>query len=388
MTEKQTNMRKLGLEAAYLITCALRGTVPVCDGIDLNALYPFCKFHSVTSIVAMALEEMWKTDPAPEAEMKRWRQARDKAIRKNILLNAEREQILGFLESIGCWYLPLKGSLLQFDYPKFGMRQMNDNDILFDEAFQSRIHDFMISRGYEAAVYQKGNHDEYIRQPVYNFEMHTSLFMKQVSPELDAYYQDIRSRMIKDPSNQYGYHLSNEDFYIYLVAHDFKHYQYSGIGIRSLMDSYVYLQKHGTELNWEYIFGELEKFGASAFEKQCRVLSQKLFESVNADPELSPEDSIVLDEYFTSGTFGTYENTVRKGVASGENSPTWFTTARYLLRRLFPPVWYMIHMEPWLEQKKWLIPWAYVRRLFRGLFLRFRDISRELSLALRAKSDK
>ena len=104
MTEKQLNMRKLGMEACYLASCALHGTVARIDeNWDLEKLYKFCKFHSITSIVAMALEEVWREHPAAPEIMKKWRQARDKAIRRNVLLNAERERILAHLESIQFW---------------------------------------------------------------------------------------------------------------------------------------------------------------------------------------------------------------------------------------------------------------------------------------------
>ena len=85
MTDKQLKMRELGMEASYLTACALRGIKPETEVSDPETLYKFCKFHTITSIATMALEEIWKTAPAGEEIMKKWRQARDKAIRKNIL---------------------------------------------------------------------------------------------------------------------------------------------------------------------------------------------------------------------------------------------------------------------------------------------------------------
>lgn len=365
------------MEAAYLAACALSDQLPeMDDAVNLEDLYRFCKFHSITSIVAMALEEVWKTNPAAPEIMQKWRQARDKAIRKNILLNAERVNIIKYLESIGCWYMPLKGSLLQFDYPKFGMRQMGDNDILFDVNFQERIYDYMISNGYEAVYYRKGNHDEYVKKPVYNIEMHKGLFMSSQNPVLSAYYQNVKQRMIKDEENSFGFHLSEADFYIYLVAHAYKHYVYSGIGIRNLLDSYVYLSRHGDHLDWDYISRELKKIGADDFEAECRQLASKLLENPCRNPDLSEADRTALDIYFTSGTFGTEMRTMEKKLRTGSGG--FIGKMRYLLGRLFPSAAYMIDMEPELEKKRWMLPFAYVRRLFRAVFLRSGDIRREM----------
>ena len=194
--------------------CALNDRCPDLDGsLDLDALFAFCKFHSITSIVAMALERYWKeVTPADPEQMKQWKQAKDMAIRKNILLNAERERIVKHLESICCWYMPLKGSLLQYDYPKFGMRQMSDNDILFDESMHRQVYEFMTGSGYEAVTYQQGKDDEYVKKPLYNIEMHRALFGNALYPELAEYFRDVKQRLIKDEQNQFGYHFSREDF--------------------------------------------------------------------------------------------------------------------------------------------------------------------------------
>ena len=316
MDQKNENLircRTLGFRAVYLAACALRNQCPQGNWqADLEELYRFCKFHSITSIAAMALEEAWKIAPAEESAMKQWRQTRDKAIRKNILLNAERERILNWMESIGCWYMPLKGSLLQFDYPQFGMRQMGDNDILCDPVKAEEIYRFMLESGYRCEVHNQGNHDQFIRQPVYNFEIHRALFKPETAPEFAAYYADIHERSRKDPNNDYGYHMSPDDFYIYVTAHAYRHYVVSGIGIRNLMDVYVYLEKHGDGLDWDYIQRELTGLGAWDFECWCRRMSKALFGEPNLAPEVSDADLAVLDAFFASGTFGTEEQLLRK----------------------------------------------------------------------------
>ena len=385
MTEKQTNLRGLGMEAAYLSCCALHGEVPRCESFDLNELYRFCKFHSITAIVTMALEEVWKRDPAEEDVMKLWRQSRDKAIRKNVLLNAERQRILGFLESIGCWYMPLKGSLLQFDYPKFGMRQMGDNDILCDPEKTEEIYRFMLDSGYSCELHNQGNHDEFIRQPVYNFEIHRSLFKPETAPELAAYYADIHSRALKDPDNGYGYHMNREDFYIYLTAHAYRHFVVSGIGIRNLLDVYVFLSKYQGALNWEYIRQELIKVGAADFEGWCRRISFVLFGDPNSTPEISEEDLDVLDAFFASGTFGTEEQLLRKAMEA--NAGKSGGRGGYFLRRLFPSQELLSVMYPVVKGRKWLVPFVWVYRLAKSVLRRPGRVFREVKSFFRKEKN-
>ena len=117
--------QELAFDVIYLSACALHGVKPDAGRIcrtDLNQLYRMCQFHSLTAIVCMALE---KTDvflSAEPAVVKKWKDAKAKAIRKNMLLDAQREQILAEMERLGIWHMPLKGSILQGIYPKYGAR--------------------------------------------------------------------------------------------------------------------------------------------------------------------------------------------------------------------------------------------------------------------------
>jgi hypothetical protein len=374
-TEKQLKMRQVGMEASYLAACALADRVPIVEkSVDLEELYRFCKFHSITSVVAMALETVWKETPADPAVMQKWRQARDKSIRKNILLNAERERLLAHLESIGCWYMPLKGSLLQYDYPKFGMRQMGDNDILIDAEFSEAVYDFMVNGGYQCQLHNQGNHDEFIRQPVYNFEIHRSLFKPETSPVMAAYFRDIHSRSQRDEGNSYGWHLKPEDFYIYMSAHAYNHFRGSGIGLRHLMDVSVYLGKH-KQLDWAYIDGELESVGALAFDKCCRYLSDLLFSKPerNVKPVVLMEE--MLDSFFESGTLGTQEQLLRKAI---EQKTAEKGKAHYFMQRMFPSRELLGVMYPSVRKRGWLVPFVWVYRLVRSVVRSPRRVCREI----------
>ena len=49
----------------------------------------------------------------------------------------------------------------------------------------------------------------------------------------------MKSRLIKDAGNNYGYHFSPEDFYMYMTAHEYKHYSSEGTLLRSLFDIFL-----------------------------------------------------------------------------------------------------------------------------------------------------
>ena len=377
----ESKLEQIGMDAIRLVRCALHGQ-RLQQGInsDPEELYTFCEFHSITAMAAMALETLQKEEPSEQ--IRKFQQARARAMRKSILLNAEREQILRHLEEIGCWYMPLKGSLLQYDYPQFGMRQMGDNDILIDPAGQEKVHEFFCGRGYEVKSYQMMVVNNYHKAPVYNFEMHTALFGLESPKEFREYYSDVEARLIPDEGKRYGRHFSREDFYIYMIAHAWKHARHGGIGIRFLADIWVYLRKYREQLNWEYVGGELEKLGAGEFERGCRQLAGKLFDSPDGEAELSAGEQETLRQFMTAGAYGTLERkmTNRLNEETGRGAKL-----RYMVSRIFPSAETLSLVHPHVMEQRWRVPLIWIWRLIRAVFVCPRDTVREIAMLIRKK---
>ena len=360
----------------YLCKCAVNGTIPSksrLNQMNMEQLYTSAKFHTLTGITAYALES------AGIQEDKR-RTAKEKASRKNIFLDIERKKLFSFCENKGIWYMPLKGSVLKEMYPDFSMRQMADNDILFDPEFQPEIKKYFEDNGYCVKSYNIGNHDVYEKPPVLNFEMHTSLFGKTSSEEIKEYYENTKEKLVKDSDNNYGYHFSDEDFYIFIIAHEYKHYSISGTGLRSLLDRYVYLQAKQDTMDWSYIYDECRKLGISDFEEKSRKLSLKVLG--NNFAELSEEDKLMLEYYLKSGTYGTVEqSTQRKLEKISEETGTDSrikVRVKYIWQRIFPPMEVYEFCFPFLSRHKILLPFAWAFRLIRGVTTRRKKVKSEL----------
>ena len=316
------------MDVAYLAACGVNGQVPDEKRVgrtDLARLYKAADRHLLTGITAMALERAGVRDEA-------FTQAKGKAIRKAAAFDVERAAVLSALEAAGIWYLPLKGCVLKELYPKLGMRQMADNDILFDGERCEEVRQIMEGLGYTSKHFGTSHHDNYYKEPIYNFEMHRALFSTAHDPRLHTYYQDLRPRMVKDAGNAFGYHFSPEDFYLYMIAHEYKHYSGGGTGLRSLLDTYVFCKRKGEALDWSYIAGELDKLGIAEFEAANRGLTLRLF----GGETLTEADREMLDYILSSGTYGTVQNRVRnKLTAYGGSSAA---RLRYMRDRFFVPV--------------------------------------------------
>ena len=311
-------MNGINKDLIYLLYCAVNGITPdtaKVQAMDLERLYRLAKFHTVRGAVCIALKRAGVQD-------KQFDQAYKKAVRKNIYLDMERSAILSDFEKQGIWYMPLKGSVLKDLYPENGMREMSDNDVLFDADKQEQSREIMLLHGYTAEHYGVGNHDVYMKPPVLNFELHTALFGSAHAEPLYRYYADAKRLLIKDNDNEYGYHFSDEDFYVFMTAHEWKHFNGSGTGIRSLLDCYVYCKVNGDALDWKYITEQCKQLEIADFEQERRQLALKAFSS-DTLPDLTESEQELLMYYLTSGTYGTFDNAVRKKLKDQTKLAFW-----------------------------------------------------------------
>ena len=350
--------RKHAADMIYLTACALQEKTPDASRIaemDPEQVFALCQEHILTGCAAYALEAAGVRDP-------RFTQAKEKAVRKSILLRTECSKVTGLLEQEQIWHMPLKGALLAGWYPRAGMRQMSDIDILCDPARRKDIVQIMASRGFRLD-HESPNVDAYQKPPVYHIEIHERFFNEYPrfggAVSFYDYYRDVKPRLVRDAGTEYGYHFTDEDYYIYLMTHAYKHYARAGTGVRTLIDFYVFNRKFGETLNRAYVDAELEKLGLTDFERQGRTLACKLME----EAPLTDAEQAMLDYYVTSGTYGTVSHAVGNRLQNqAKGSPL-----RYMMQRLFPPMELYRIGYPWAYRHRILLPAAWVYRILRGL---------------------
>ena len=377
----RNEMKTNALAMIDLVACALNDRVPEADFIrelDHAQLYEVSQKHLLTACVAYALESAGVVDD-------RFVQAKEKAIRKNILLDAERKKILARFEEQQIWYLPLKGILLKEWYPRAGMRQMADNDILCDETKAEEVRKIFEDEGYTCAKFGKGIHDTYQKRPVYSFEIHRTLFEELIYVQFFSYYCDVKQRLLPDEGSEYGYRFCDEDYYLYMLAHECKHFSGGGTGVRSLVDTYILWQRFGETFDRTYLAGELEKLGLTEFERRGRELAEKLFSREECSrEELTGEEQEFLDRFIRAGSYGTLETKVENSIQRyGRGSQL-----RYVFFRFFPPLEKLKPMAPWVTKSPLLVPVAWVYRIFRGAVKNHKKLRRELNYLLKRKENE
>lgn len=346
----------------YLLACAVNSQVPDKDRVsamDLDSLYKACKWHTLRATVFTALK-------SAGAEHRDFFQAYNKAVRKNILFDSEREAITSEMEKQGIWYLPLKGAILKELYPQIGMREMSDNDILYDSSRQNDLKNIMLSRGYIAESVGDSYTDVYKKPPVLNMEMHRALFQFGQDEKLFRYYEDMSRLMKRDDDKQYGYHFSDEDFYVYMTAHEYRHHIGGGTGIRSLVDCYVFMKAKEGTIDKSYIAEQFRQLGIEDYAQKRLSLAMKLFSSADT-LSLTESEEKELEKYLLFGTYGTINNVGESSIKRYVEKSGSRSKAGFIMSRLFPSMEFMKHHYPFFYKTKVLLPVGYVWRWIKGL---------------------
>ena len=364
----------------YLCSCAIN-KIEIdknkLANINIDHLYQSARKHMLSSMIGQILRCAGMSSDD-------FNKAIALSERKIIILDDEYKKVASEFESSQIWYMPIKGYILKDFYPGFAMREMADVDVLIDSYRAEDAKTIMENLGYQVKSFGEKNDDDYIKKPVSNFELHRHLFYELEEKELFDYYKDVKERLlVKDENNQYGYHFRPEDFYIYLIAHEYKHFNMGGTGLRSLVDTYIFLKRF--KLDMKYVSEELNKLEIGDYEENNRSLANKLFTGT----PLSDDEQKMFDYIISSGTFGTFEHRVDNKVkqAGGKNI--------YLLKRFLGPIknddpYSISYRKRFSTFYKYpiLLPFLPIYRLFDAIKNRPNNIKKEIKAIRKAGTKK
>lgn len=180
---------------------------------------------------------------------------------------------------------------------------MSDLDILISLEDRERAREILEGLGYTTMEFGKGKDDVYYKKPAMNIEIHNNLFDRS-EEEMYHYFSKMSSMEKAKSKTEYSYEFSKEDTLIYGIVHLVKHFKNTGIGIRYIMDWWLYIDKYRESLNWEYIESSLKELNIYEFYKNIISLGDYWFGEREAT-----ELILQLEEYIVdSGIYGIDSN--------------------------------------------------------------------------------
>ena len=341
-----------------LIKSALKGCTPKLDeGFDFEKAYEFAQKSQITPLVyygAVNLPNFMDTLVGKKFFKS--------TMNMSFYCTEQNETIKSINEAFKSnriQHMMLKGTMLRdlYIYPE--MRLMSDADILVKEEDYKRIKPIMTSLGFTEKY--ESDHELVWKKNELTVELHKRL-IPSYNMDYYRYFGDgWKLATIKDEKTNECF-MSKEDCFIYTFVHYAKHYRDAGIGIKHLIDFYVYLEAY-QDLDWSYINKELEKLQLLSFWKNTKRMLDVWFYSCESD-EISEFMTLRI---FNSGAYGTsvahIDSESLRLSKKGKN-----VKLRKWCGIIFPPYSTMCLIYPFLKKLPILLPFMWIVRMFVTLF--------------------
>lgn len=272
------------------------------------------------------------------------------------------EEFVSALADLGVDVCAMKGMVVRRLYPVPELRTFNDVDVLIHREDRQKTHAYLLKQGFEPK-------DDW--EPIYSYtkaeqyyELHAQLIEVDVTDRADyrGFFDEVWTHTVETAPHRYE--MEKEFQLLYLLTHIAKHVAGSGAGVRMYLDIAAYLKAYNATLDWAKIIAWLEEIKLSRF--GCAVLTavESWFgASCNAPFERLSQEALERFAQFTleAGTFGNYgRDSALAKLKRNEGSRLGL-----LLKRAFPCVENLEKRYTYLQTKPWLLPVAWVHRLFK-----------------------
>ncbi len=330
-----------------------------CNLQEVNWINVFnvSKAHNVPTIFHEAIKDR---DDLPEGYLDIVKKQTFAVINQQIQQEYYLDKLFEELEKQKIKYLPLKGYIMRKIYPRPDLRISCDADVFYEVEKTDLVTPIMEGLGFHL--------DHEWMNGVVRIEMHKKLF-EEIFTANNEYYKDVWQRLLLESGSKYKF--TDEDYYVYFIAHASKHFSSSGFGIRTILDIYYY--NNAKKLNREYVEQELEKLGILKFTKYLEKISRIWF-----GDEKSDADTQIIETYIMeSGAYGIKKHNVLMN-AQDKNNSNKNAKVRYFFKNIFPSLKHMKTAYPVLRKAPILLPFVWVYRGGKVLFTK-RDRIKDLS---------
>lgn len=338
-----------------------RAVLPVGAPCDQQELYAMSKKHNITELVGMGMLRSGKYESLSQDFVT----LGVKYYFQYVSQNAETERLVQALEKRKYPYVLLKGAKMRQFYSEPHLRTSCDIDVLTTQSDEA-IHELMKELGYTFVV-DAGTTINYSKAPVVEFEMHRRLFAEE--QDFNGYFARIWERTVPDEKGRCERYLTDEDFYVYMIAHLAKHVNYYGCGFRPFVDVYLYHKKAPKSFDLVKARKILKEIDLLDFEQRVCSLTNGWFET----GVLTKEQERLTDFIFGAGLYGNQQ------IKSGQRiRKKGRGRASLLFYHVFPPLRVMRHMYPKLLKCPVFLPLAWLLRAFRMLFTGRKKVAAEM----------
>lgn len=284
--------------------------------------------------------------------------------------SAEFADLYRSLRAAGLHPVVVKGQLCSRLYPLRDQRISADDDLFIPESEFFACHEALLANGLttDTPADELPTTDEvsYTKKdsPLY-IELHRHLFdsAQDAHDELNHFFVDIA------PVEVDGFlTMPPHEHLLYLILHAYKHFVYSGIGLRQFCDIGLWAQAYHDQIDWQRLHDQCASVHAATFAAAAFRIARTYLDIDFDLPGLWDGDVDVeplLHDTLCGGVYGSNSytrlhsstvtlNAVKASRTGGKSS---------VLRTVFPKRAYLERRYPYLKKRPYLLPVAWVQRI-------------------------
>ena len=323
------------------------------------SIYIMAQEQSVVGVLFTSLDKLSLSGQKPPLSiLYDWIGLAEQIKQRNILLNKRCVDLMRFFEDVGYKSCILKGQGNALMYPNPLLRQAGDIDIWVKGKLDDII-DFCRSK---ASGCKMSHH--HIQFPIWedvDVEVHfmpsytrVPRYMKRTR----AYFEKFQREEVKErgmmPELNKMYVPSKEMNLVFQMSHLARHFFYSGIGLKQILDYYYLLKYIKGKVNTGAVVDDLRNVGLYKFAGAVMWVLKVVF-AARDEMLIVPVDEkrgkLVLDEILKGGNFGKYNQRL-SGKLMKKSATTSIIIRNMRMLRLFPEevIWVPI-MGLWCHLK-------------------------------------
>ena len=338
------------------------------EGFDLKEAIAAAYSHQITALVYYGAVNCGFDSGTPEMQQLFYKVCHDISLNEQQLHAVS--VIGGLFDKNNIDYMPVKGTVIKKLYPKTEMRSMSDIDILIRMEQYDKIKDIMTNLQYK--FLQESSHEFIWKKGSVTVEFHKCL----VSSRNTSFYKYLGAGWdFADKNLGNCYTMRSEDLYIYLFIHLVKHYRAAGIGIKHVLDLWVY--RNSQTLDFGYIEKILRKLELKEFHDNINILLEVWFENKESDEKTD----FITNVIFNSGAYGTEEKALLANIAKLAESGKNIKSAGFkrFLFIIFLPYENMKIKYPVLNKIPALLPVFWIKRGFDSILKKRGNIKKYIN---------
>lgn len=340
--------------------------------LDFISLYQLSVQHQ---IVPLIYNQIFSFPNFPADLKEKWKR---EAIRENAFQAIKTNKFLRiyqtFLES-NLTVIVVKGIICRSLYPIPDNRPSNDEDLYVKKEEFPKASEILLKHGLQK-VEESPDVTTFIdKNSGLSIELHTALFSEdskaygKYQGSFEHAFENTATHIIQDVSI---YSLSYDLHLLFLIMHFVKHFLHGGVGIRQISDIIMYSETYANEIHWQDIYqtlGELnvltliENVFALAIDHLAFDTSKIILPAHYQQEDHDYQD--LLDDIIDAGIFG--KSSPERLHSSTMTLNATATGKTSVLKSAFPPVKSMIGRYPYLKKHPYLLPLAWLNRIYHYL---------------------